>query len=372
MVYQEDVIKVAHHFAGLDMGEADILRRAMSGKYRGNKEMLHIRNKFFYNCKQYGYSDHITSEVWRQIESFGGYSFSKAHSASFAVESYQSLYLKTYFPMEFMVAVINNEGGFYSRELYFHELRKTGANVHPPCVNNSDITTNIKGNEVYVGLNRIKNLSREAITTIIAERAENGEFSGLQEFIERTKLGIEQINTLVRIDAFRFTGQSKKNLMWESNFLQKKVKRTEQVHELFKTQPLTFQLPELETSNYEDIYDEIELLGFTLKNVFITADCDTSQFITSTLFSDYKGQTVDVLGYLITTKYVTTKNREVMYFGTFIDSNGDWIDSVHFPKSVDKYPLEGSGFYHMKGKITEEFDVYTIEVEWMNKIGRKQ
>jgi DNA polymerase-3 subunit alpha len=271
-----------------------------------------------------------------------------------------------------MVAVINNEGGFYSRELYFHELRKTGANVHPPCVNNSDITTNIKGNEVYVGLNRIKNLSREAITTIIAERAENGEFSGLQEFIERTKLGIEQINTLVRIDAFRFTGQSKKNLMWESNFLQKKVKRTEQVHELFKTQPLTFQLPELETSNYEDIYDEIELLGFTLKNVFITADCDTSQFITSTLFSDYKGQTVDVLGYLITTKYVTTKNREVMYFGTFIDSNGDWIDSVHFPKSVDKYPLEGSGFYHMKGKITEEFDVYTIEVEWMNKIGRKQ
>src|SRR5256885_3400332 len=141
------------------MGEADVLRRAMSGKYRGQKGFEKIRERFFSNCRSYGYPEHITSEVWRQIESFGGYSFSKAHSASFAVESYQSLYLKTYFPIEFMVAVINNFGGFYSTELYFHELRKTGANIHAPCVNNSDITTNIKGNEVYVGLNRIKNLS---------------------------------------------------------------------------------------------------------------------------------------------------------------------------------------------------------------------
>ena len=126
MVFQEDVIKVAHHFAGLDMGEADVLRRAMSGKYRGRKEFERIREKFFANCKDLGHPDAIAKEVWRQIESFGGYSFSKAHSASFAVESYQSLYLKTYYPMEFMVAVINNFGGFYATELYFHELKRAG------------------------------------------------------------------------------------------------------------------------------------------------------------------------------------------------------------------------------------------------------
>ncbi|HSK13763.1 MAG TPA: PHP domain-containing protein, partial [Phnomibacter sp.] len=84
MVYQEDVIKVAHHFAGLDMGEADILRRAMSGKYRGKKEIMRIRDTFFANCRERGYPDNISMEVWRQIESFSGYSFSKAHSASFA------------------------------------------------------------------------------------------------------------------------------------------------------------------------------------------------------------------------------------------------------------------------------------------------
>ncbi|MEO7461142.1 MAG: DNA polymerase III subunit alpha, partial [Ferruginibacter sp.] len=160
MVYQEDVIKVAHHFAGLDMGEADILRRAMSGKYRGNDEMMRIKNQFFSNCNGKGYPPEITAEIWRQIESFGGYSFSKAHSASFAVESYQSLYLKTYFPKEFMVAVINNFGGFYSRELYFLELRKTGAGIHLPCVNNSDAYTNIRGNDVYMGFIHIKSLQQ--------------------------------------------------------------------------------------------------------------------------------------------------------------------------------------------------------------------
>jgi DNA-directed DNA polymerase III PolC len=98
MVYQEDVIKVAHHFAGLDMSEADVLRRAMSGKYRSKKQFEQITKRFFDNCKSYGYSDDLTKEVWRQIESFGGYSFSKAHSASFAVESYQSLVFKNVFP----------------------------------------------------------------------------------------------------------------------------------------------------------------------------------------------------------------------------------------------------------------------------------
>ena len=98
MVYQEDVLKVCHHFAGLDLADADVLRRAMSGKFRGHKEMQKIIDKFFSNCKERGYTEELTKEVWRQIDSFAGYSFSKAHSASYAVESFQSLFLKAYFP----------------------------------------------------------------------------------------------------------------------------------------------------------------------------------------------------------------------------------------------------------------------------------
>src|SRR5665811_2533657 len=137
MVYQEDVLKVCHHFAGLDLADADTLRRAMSGKYRSKQEMQRIVERFFTNCHEKGYSDEVTKEVWRQIESFAGYSFSKAHSASYAVESFQSLYLKAHYPLEFMVAVINNFGGFYPGWVYFNEARRCGGKIELPCVNTS-------------------------------------------------------------------------------------------------------------------------------------------------------------------------------------------------------------------------------------------
>ena len=372
MVYQEDVIKVAHHFAGLDMGEADVLRRAMSGKYRGRKEFDIIRDKFFRNCKEYGYADNITAEVWRQIESFGGYSFSKAHSASFAVESYQSLFLKTYYPMEFMVAVINNFGGFYSTELYFHELRKTGAIVHPPCINRSDELTNITGKDVYIGLVHVQNLENETKKFILSQRSRQGSFISLQDLIERTGIGIEQLNTLIRVGALRFTGKSKKALLWEANFLQKKLQKvTVNSEKLFKEPIVEFRLPVLSHDPYEDALDEIELLGFPLCDPFDLADADSKSFTPSRMFSKHIGDQIEVLGYYITEKPVRTAKGAYMYFGTFLDANGEWIDSVHFPQAAAAYPLSGKGFYHLKGKIMDEFGVYTLDVSWMKKIGFK-
>ncbi|MFM2358217.1 MAG: hypothetical protein RLY16_209, partial [Bacteroidota bacterium] len=241
MVFQEDVIKVAHYFAGLDLGEADVLRRAMSGKYRSSDRFKTIREKYFANCAAIGHPEALAAEVWRQMESFAGYSFNKAHSASFAVESFQSLYLKTYFPKEFMVAVINNFGGFYSRELYFLELCKTGAVLHPPCVNNSDYYTNIKGNDVYAGFVHLKSLQQVFAERIVAERTRNGPYLHLQDFIERTQASREQLNILVSIGAFRFSGQKKKRLLWEANFLQQQqpAEQTAAVP-LFQSPPLEF------------------------------------------------------------------------------------------------------------------------------------
>jgi len=204
MVYQEDVIKVAHHFGGLDLTEADVLRRAMSGKYRSNKQFEDIRSAFFENCKKKKYPDAVTAEVWRQIESFAGYSFSKAHSASFAVESYQSLFLKTYFPVEFMVSVINNFGGFYTRELYFHELKKTGARLHAPCLNRSEYLTTVCGKEVFIGFIHIQGLEEQLMKNVIENRRQQGVFLNLYDFNERISAGIEQINILIRIGAFQF------------------------------------------------------------------------------------------------------------------------------------------------------------------------
>ncbi len=372
MVFQEDVIKIAHYFAGLDLGEADILRRAMSGKYRSNNEFQLIKKKFMSNCKAIGHPDELASEVWRQMESFAGYSFNKAHSASFAVESYMSLYLKTYYPKEFMVAVINNFGGFYSRELYFLELLKTGGIIKAPCVNNSDEYTNIKGDEVYTGFIHIKGLQDKLIETILEERKKNGFYLHLQDFIERTNIGLQQLNTLVSIGAFRFTGKSKKQLLWEANFLQKKNQPV--LHSgpsLFIGKPLEFKLPELTDLPLDDLYDEMEILGFTLSNPFAMTDDDPSKYILSKDLQNHVGKIVTVLSYFIARKHVTTKNNDEMFFGTFVDCNLDWIDTVHFPDTAKNYPFYSTGFYRVTGKVVEDFGVYSIEVQKMIKVGYK-
>lgn len=98
MVYQEDVLKVAHYFAGLNLAEADVLRRGMSGKGRNKAQFDALERKFYENCKGKGYQPKVIEEVWDQIKAFAGYAFAKGHSASYAVESYQSLYLKNISP----------------------------------------------------------------------------------------------------------------------------------------------------------------------------------------------------------------------------------------------------------------------------------
>ena len=372
MVFQEDVIKIGHYFAGLTLGEADVLRRAMSGKYKNNNKFFIIRDKFLLNCKNLGHPDELAKEVWRQMESFAGYSFNKAHSASFAVESYMSLYLKTYFPKEFMVAVINNFGGFYSRELYFLELLKTGSVINAPCINNSEVYTNIKGNEVYVGFIHVKRLQSKFVEIIIEERKVNGHYLHLQDFIERTNAGLEQLNTLISIGALRFTGKSKKRLLWEANFLQKK--NQPELHTgqpLFEEAPLQFSLPELTDHLLDDLYDQIEIMGFTLTNPFALVDDDPGKYIRAKDLAGYIGKTVTCLAYFIAHKHVTTKNNDQMYFGTFVDSNLDWIDTVHFPEVARKYPINNSGFYKITGRVVEDFGVQSIEVSKMIKVGYK-
>jgi DNA polymerase-3 subunit alpha len=163
MVYQEDVIKVAHHFAGLSLAEADVLRRGMSGKFRSREEFQSVKDSFFENCLKKGFEQSLTTDVWRQIESFAGYAFSKGHSASYAVESYQSLYLKAYFPLEYMTAVINNFGGYYRTEVYVHEARKWGAEIEAPSINEGSFQCVLKGKRLILGFNLVAGIEGEFI-----------------------------------------------------------------------------------------------------------------------------------------------------------------------------------------------------------------
>ena len=368
MVYQEDVIKVAHHFAGLDLAEADILRRGMSGKFRSRKEFQKVEEKFFRNCKAKDYPEEITREVWRQIESFSGYSFSKAHSASYAVESYQSLYLKAYFPFEFMVAVINNFGGFYRTEFYFHEARMAGAKIEAPCVNRSDYLTNIYQDTIFIGFIHLKSLEKKIGEMIVTERSRNGPFHDFDDFLQRIPAGLEQICLLIRIGAFRFTGKSKRELLWEAHFFFSKTKTRNAEMGLFHIVGKKFNLPQLEQDVYEDAYDELELLGFTLSDPFRLLKPHVPPDTMARDLMNRIGKRVVMAGYLVTTKNTHTIDHKLMHFGTFIDKEGHVFDTTHFPDTASKYPFRGKGFYLLKGKVAEDFGYPMIEVNYMEKL----
>lgn len=368
MVYQEDVIKIAHYFAGLDLSEADILRRTMSGKSRAQKELQTIREKFFSNCKNFGYSDDITLEVWRQIESFSGFSFCKAHSASYAVESYQSLFLKTYYPLEFIVAVINNSGGFYDRELYVHEARMAGAKIEAPCVNKSSYTTSIENTTIHLGFVMLKDLEEKTAKNILRQRQLHGPYQSMEDFVQRTGVSREQLILLIRAGALRFTGQTKQELLWQkNNYLKPKNERV--VNPALFTEPLkTYSLPMLEINPLEEVYEQIDLIGFPLVSPFDLLKTNFRGEIMASQLKPYAGKTVRMVGYFVAKKQVRTIDHKMMNFGTWVDHEGNFFDSTHFPNAAAAYPFRGKGCYLLLGKVTTDFGFPSLEVEKMAKL----
>lgn len=367
MVYQEDVIKVAHYFGHLTLGEADRLRRGMSGKFRSREEFLKVKQQFFDNCKKNGKPEKLTAEIWRQIESFAGYAFAKGHSASYAVESYQSLFLKAYYPLEYMVATINNFGGFYSTELYVHEARMHGGIIEAPCINNSFNQAYIKQYTIYLGFMFLHALEVKTIKKILKERQKNGLFKSLDDFIERVLISIEQISILIKTNAFRFTGINKRELLWESHLKISKTVFEEHIMTLFKTEKISYKTPKLSSTDLENAFDEMELLGFPLCNPFDLLQTPISNTMRAKKLMDFKNKTITIEGYLVTTKNTITSNGKRMYFGTFLDYDGDFIDTVHFPPVAAKYPFRGKGIYTITGKIMIEFDCVNIEVSSMER-----
>lgn len=369
MVYQEDVIKICIHYGGMDGTDADILRRGMSGKYRSRVEFDRLVEKFHEGSKVLGRPEQVTNEVWRQVSSFAGYSFSKAHSASFAVESYQSLFLKTYYPIEFMVGVLNNYGGFYTRWLYVHELKKAGAVVHLPCVNHSSSVVSINGTDAYLGFVGIQGLEGKIMELIPDERKQNGKYTGLEDFVKRTEISLEPAVILIRVGALRFTGKSKKALLWDVHTMLGQKAKPNNHAELFQVQAKHYTLPDLVNTKLEDAYHELELLGFPLSlSMFDLLKTSFRGQVLAGNLSSFIGQTVKMVGHYVCEKTVHTKNNKKMWFGTFLDREGNFFDTTHFPNDTPTYPFRGAGCYLILGKVVADFGFPSIEVQKFAKL----
>ncbi|MEY8780273.1 DNA polymerase III subunit alpha [Allomuricauda sp. XS_ASV26] len=366
MVYQEDVIKVAHHFAGLDLGEADVLRRGMSGKFRSREEFQKVQDKFISNCRKKGYAESLISEIWNQVASFAGYAFAKGHSASYAVESYQSLFLRAYFPLEYMVAVLNNGGGFYRSEFYVHDARMMGATIHPPCVNKSMIVNRIYGKHIYLGMMYLRDLESRVMERILKERMLHGSFSSLEDFLDRVFIRMEQLSILIRIDAFRFTGINKHELLWKAHLMLSKNDRLEHP-KLFPPRHQKFQMPQLNTTALETAFEQLELLGFCLCSPFELLEEPPKNTNGQKDLERYLNKYIDIYGYLVTVKNTSTHHGKRMHFATLVDQHGEVFDTVLFPPVAAKYYFRGKGIYRFYGKVVEEFGFLSIEVIKMKK-----
>jgi DNA polymerase-3 subunit alpha len=368
MVYQEDVIKVAHLFAGLTLAEADYLRRGMSWKFKQQNEFDKVKQKFYNNCFAKKYKPETIDRIWNQIESFANFAFAKGHSASYAVESYQAMYLKAYYPIEYMVATLNNGGGFYRKELYLHEARLNGAEIKNPCVNNSEQLCVVKNQTVYIGLAFIAELETTTTLTLLAERQKNGNYKNPSDFIKRTGISVQQTQLLIRVGAFSFYNSNKKELMWESYLTSNPGKSPHQTPELFETENQKYKLPQLNSTSLDDALDEIELLGFSLCSPFKLVKEPIKNKLVSADLKKHLGKTVEIIGYLITTKPTRTAKGDKMCFGTFVDIDGAWIDTVHFPAAYKTFPFTGPGCYRIVGLVETEYDFIFINVSHLYRM----
>ncbi len=369
MVYQEDVIKVANQFGGLDLAESDVLRRGMSGKFRSRDEFLLVQGKFFENSRQRGHSERDISEIWRQIESFAGYAFSKGHSASYAVESYQCLYLKAYYPLEYMVATINNFGGFYRTEVYVLEAKKLGATIEAPCINRSKAETIIRGTVIWLGFQHISGIELKHMQRLVLERETGGEFTGFNDLMQRIEIPLEQLLLLIRIGALRSFGIPKKELMWNAHLnVHKVVLKSESQPELFLQERREFVFPELTETDFEEVFEQMELLDFPLCNPFEVLKEKPLDGVLAKDLLNYVNRKVRVYGYLIAVKKIVSAKNQIVHFGTLFDAEGEQLDTVHFQDVALKQPFRGKGIYAIDGKVAEEFGHFTIEVESMEKV----
>lgn len=369
MVFQEDVLKVCFHYAGLDLADADVLRRMMSGKGHNKTVFERLKNKFFENSLTLGRPPEVTEEVWRQIASFAGYSFSKAHSASYAAESFQSLYLKAYYPLEFMTAVINNYGGFYASWVYFMEAQRCGACLELPQVNYSKPATFLYDDHIYVGFNHINGFESKWGKYIVEERERGGVYRSLQDFMRRLPIGTEQIGLLIRSGAFRFEAKTRASLLWELYAFGKRNEKELVSPTLLEPEEQQFKLPDLEETPLTKAWDEMELLNFPLSLSFF--DMLITSFRPFVVYENMRchiGKVVKMMGVFVCVKYVKAKNGTLMCFATFLDHQGEFFDATIFPQALKAYPLSGPGVYLLQGKLVDDFSYPSMEVQKLARL----
>ena len=229
IVYQEQVMQIASVLGGFSLGEADLLRRAMGKKKKAVMEKQ--RKRFLAGALERGVEAGKAEHIFELMAQFAGYGFNKSHSTAYALLAYQTAYLKTHFPIQFMSAMLTSEMGSTDKVVkYLNECREMGIQVRSPDVNESDIHFRASDGQIVFGLAAIKNVGEGAIQAIIKSRDELGSFSNIFEFCENVDLRVANkrvLEAFVKAGVFDSLHPSRRSLM---EVLEKAVERGQKAH----------------------------------------------------------------------------------------------------------------------------------------------
>jgi error-prone DNA polymerase len=382
MVFQEDVVNVAHAFAGLDYATADGLRKALSKK-RPGKLLAAYAEEFVAGARVRGRDEASISRVWEMILSFAGYSFCKGHSCSYIQVAQQSAYLRAHHPAEFIAAVLSNEGGFYRRFAYVAEARRMGVQILPPCVNASQWRCTGHVTAMRTGLMFIKGLSAEAAERLLAERARGGEYHSLEELRARTALGADDLRLLVKVGALDAIagGRTRPLLLWIMDTAQSpplglssraQAAAPPESRDLLTSVPPIPALRDYPPERRRQ--DAWALLGFCLDAHPMTLHADELRrfrLVTSTDLHRHVGRRVLMAGMYTTGKPVHTAAHEPMQFATFDDGAG-LIECVLFPDVYRErsHVLFDQGPFVFRGIVEESFGAITVTITHLERVER--
>ena len=204
IIYQEQVMQIAQNLSGFSAGEADILRRAMGKKKRAELEKQ--KERFVSGAVKNGITKDTAIFIFKKIEPFAEYGFNKSHAAAYAMIAYQTAYLKTHYPNEFIAASMSNElSNTEKLSEFFEELKRLKIHVQRPCINKCFSEFVPKDNILFYSLGAIKNVGYEAISKVVLEREKNGKFKSISDFINRVNpknINKLQLEGLVKAGAF--------------------------------------------------------------------------------------------------------------------------------------------------------------------------
>ena len=347
IVYQEQVMQVAAEVAGFTLSQADVLRKAMT-KSRDRKTLLSMQDDFLKGAMKNGLTSGQAKKVWLFMANFVGYGFNKAHSATYGVIAYQTAYLKHYFPVAYMTAVLNNHGGFYSKAAYVEECRRIGIRLLPPDVNFSEREFSYAGDSIRVGLDMVFELTDKTKDSMVSER-KRLVFRDYYDFVQRTRPREGEVRNLIKCGGLRSLDINEPYLLLKNKLFYRNKRNRNLTEALLQNVKL------IPYNKYQRLVHEMEILDFTVTDhplgLFedkIPWDRATPSFE----LESCKGKQISFVGWLVTNRRVKTQNQEYMKFLTLEDRYG-LCEAVMFPKVYSQYGhlVKGYGPYLIKGAV---------------------